>query len=216
MSAAADRQLENASPVPRESLRLRRFDFGLDQRLCLIDADRGAPIRAGRVIGAGERVAAARMVELDHRRAAVARMQLNAQVFRVLDHVGDADAERLRMAAPPLGVAAVEDRHVAAVAAGSIEEAPGRGVRLDRRHQFEKARADRQQRVDQAVFSDPGIAVADFEAQDRPNVGEDRLELASDQADLPQPQVIGHSGSMPYQSTREYRYTLPSLQEKFN
>src|SRR5260370_24721403 len=131
MSAAADRQLENASPVPRESLRLRRFDFGLDQRLCLIGADRGAPIRAGRVIGAGERVAAARMVELAHRRAAVARMQLNDQVFRVLDHVGDADAERLRVAAPPLEVAAAEDRNGADVTAGAIAEAPGREARLN-------------------------------------------------------------------------------------
>src|SRR6202011_2558021 len=63
---------------------------------------------------------------------------------------------------------------------------------------------------------DPGIAIADLEIQDRADVVDDRLELARDQADLPQPQGIDHFGSMPYQSTREYRYTLTSLQEKFN
>src|SRR5260370_36122256 len=121
-----------------------------------------------------------------------------------------------RRGAPPRGSAEVDDRHGAAVTAGAIEEAPGRGVRPNRRHHFEKAGGDRQQRVDEAVLGDPGIAIADIEAQDRPNVGDDRLELARDQADLPQPQVIGHFGSMPYQSTREYRYTLPRLREKVN
>src|SRR6202023_1183265 len=104
----------------------------------------------------------ARMIELDHRRAAVAWMQLNAEIFFVFDHIGDADAEAFRMAASPLGVAAVEDRHVAAVAAGAIEEASGRGVRLDRRDHFEKARADRQQRVDEPVFGDSGITKTDL------------------------------------------------------
>ena len=66
------------------------------QRLRHIVADRLLPIRPGRRIGAEDVVAALGVVELDEGGAAIARMQLHAMIRRVVDHVGDADADRFR------------------------------------------------------------------------------------------------------------------------
>src|SRR5437763_9189749 len=139
-----------------------------------------------------------RMIELDHGGAAVARMQLDAEIIVVPDHVGDADAERLRVAAAPLRIVAVEDHYVAAVTAGTLEKPPGSRIGFDRRHDLEKARADRKQRVDQAVFRDGGIAMADLDPENRPDVFENRFEPRRDKANLPDPQVItNRSASLP-------------------
>src|SRR5260221_7449860 len=84
---------------------------------------------------------------------------------------------------------------LAAVAAAPFEIAAGGRAVLDGRHDFEKARADREKRVDEAVFADIAVAVADREAEDVGEVGDGGLEGARDQTDLAQPQ-IGHGPSV--------------------
>ena len=86
-----------------------------------------------------------------------------------------------------VGIVAAEDRHIAAAAAGLVDEAPGRGAGLERRHHFEQNGIDRQQRVLQAVFGDVAVAVADVQPHDRGDIPTHGLEMRRHQADLPQP-----------------------------
>jgi hypothetical protein len=71
-----------------------------------------------------------------------------------------------------VGIVAAEDRHIAAAAAGLLDEAAGRGAGagLERRDYFEQNGVDRQQRVFEAVFGDVAIAVTDAEPHDGGNV----------------------------------------------
>ena len=85
-------------------------------------------------------------------------------IGRVIDDMGDADADFFGMPPAFIGIVAAEDRHVAAAAAGLVEKAPGRGARLKRRHHFQQDGVDRQQRVLQTIFGDVAVAVADVEA----------------------------------------------------
>ena len=82
---------------------------------------------------------------------------------------------------PPafVGIVAAEDRHVAAAAAGLVDEAPRRGARLKRRHHFQQDGVDRQQRVLQTVFGDVAVAVTDLEAHDAGDVGDHRLRCGA-------------------------------------
>jgi hypothetical protein len=69
--------------------------------------------------------------------------------------------DRVGVLAARVWIVAAEDRHVAAAAAGLVEETSRRGARLERRHHFQQDRVDRQQRVLQAVFRDIAVAVTD-------------------------------------------------------
>ena len=124
------------------------------------------------------------MIELDEGGAAIARVQLHAVIRRVRDHVGGAHADIVGMLAARIWIVAAEDRHVAAAAAGLVEEASRRGARLERRHHFQEDRVDRQQRILQAVFRDITVAVTDVEAHDLGNVRDHGLQMRRHQADL--------------------------------
>ena len=86
----------------------------------------------------------------------------------------------------PLGqrVFALDDDHVAAVAAAAFEITPGRGAAARRRHHFEEVAADRQQRVLQSELADPGIAVTDLKTEHGGDFGDRRVELRSDKYEL--------------------------------
>src|SRR3954463_15847887 len=124
--ALADGNSDDLAPVFGKGPRLRALHLHADQGLCHIVADRFLPVRAGRRIGAENIVAALGVVEFDERGAAIARMQLHAVIGRMIDDVGDADADLLGLLAALVRIVAAEDRHVAAAAAGLVEEASGR------------------------------------------------------------------------------------------
>src|SRR5689334_24222714 len=83
-------------------------------RLRLLYADVLLPVRPGWRIGAEHVVAALGVVELDEGGAAVARMQLHAEIGRVHDAIRRAYAHRIGSRAVRIGIVAAEDRHVAA------------------------------------------------------------------------------------------------------
>ena len=102
------------------------------------------------------------------------------------------------MLAARVGILAAEDRHIAAAAAGLVDEAPRRGARLERRHHFQQDGVDRQQRVLQPVFGDVAVAVADAEPHDLGDIRDHGLEMRRHQADLPQPHIAGRHLQWPW------------------
>src|SRR5579871_5600494 len=155
-------------------------------------ADEVGPLLAGWPPRPHAIVAAGRAAELDECGAAIARVQLGILVAVAIDHVGDADAHLLGVGLAPLRIAGLEDRHVAAVAAGALDEAATGGVRLDRRDDLEKIGAEHEQRILQPVGADIGIAITDLDAKDVVHVIDHGLELWRGEADLAKAKIIGH------------------------
>ncbi len=115
-------------------------------------------------------------------------MQLDSFVVTMRKRRGDAHTDPVQMLAPVSEVVGVENHHVAAVAAATLQVAAGRGAALQRRHHFDKAGAQRQQRV---VQPEPGhcrIAVAHPHGEHRADGVDHRIELLGDQAELAQAQ----------------------------
>src|SRR5260221_7738827 len=190
-----DRPLQDRAPARCQRCGIWALDLGPQQRAGDVAAQRGLPIRPGGMIGAVEALAAGRVIDFEHCAAGIARMELETSVALIFERVGDAHADRVHVPAAARYVVAVEDDHIAAVAPAAFEIAAGGRAVLDGRHDFEKARADRERRVDEAVFADIAVAVADREAEDVGEVGDGGLEGARDQTDLAQPQ-IGHGPSV--------------------
>src|ERR1700731_2339698 len=103
-------------------------------------------------------------------------MELESGIGLVAQWIGDAHADRVDVAAAALDVVAVEDDHIAAVAAAPFEIAAGARAAPGRRGHFEKARADWQQRPAPPVFADIAVAVAAREAEDFGEIGDGGLE----------------------------------------
>ena len=90
-------------------------------------------------------------------------------------------AHRVGISAAFVRIVAAEDRHVAAAAAGLLDEAAGRGAVLKRRDDLQHDRVDRQQRILEAVLCDVAVLVADGEAHDPGDLGDHRRKLRRDQ-----------------------------------
>ena len=105
-------------------------------------------------------------------------------VERHLEH--DADGELGEP--PPRGgeIVDLHDHHVAAVAAAALEEAAGRRVAGDRRHDLEKRVADGHDGVPQPERRDVRIAKRHLDAEDGGAVGDDGIEIARHERDLPE------------------------------
>src|SRR5262249_49343617 len=80
-------------------------------------------------------------IELDHRRPAIARVELHGAKTLMLDRVRRPHSERVGMAAAPFRIAAIEDRHIAANAVRALEEAAGL-LRPERRPRRRRARTE--------------------------------------------------------------------------
>ena len=110
------------------------------------------------------------LAELEKNRAAVFGMQLIALVAFAVDVVGNAHAEPLRTLRPRFRIVAVENQHVAAAASCPLQEPAGGGPRARRADDLEEpVGADGKKRILQPVFRDAAVAVAFFNAEERPD-----------------------------------------------
>src|ERR1700735_5491443 len=117
------RLLEDGAPVPPDARRVGALDDDLGEALADIGLDRVRPAGpAGRRIGAAQIFFAVGPVELDHRRAAIARMELYGVTAFGVDNVRGAPPQAVGMPAAPFRIVAIEDRHVAADSARTLEE----------------------------------------------------------------------------------------------
>src|SRR6185312_874534 len=183
---------DDLAPMLREPGGIRALHLDASDRLRHLLLDVLLPVGTGRRIGAEHVVAAVGVVELDEGGAAVAWMQLHAEIGRMRDAVCGAHAHRVGARAMGIGIVAAEDRHIAAAAAGLLDEAARRGAVAERRDHLQEDRVDRQQGVDETVFLDVTVAVTDLEPHDGGDIGYRRLEMRRDQTDLPQPHVGRH------------------------
>ena len=90
----ADGNAQNLPPMLGQPLRIGALHLDFRQRQRHVLPDRLLPVRPRRRIGPQHIVAAVGVIELDERRAAIARVQLHAVIGRVRDHVGGAHADR--------------------------------------------------------------------------------------------------------------------------
>ena len=85
-----------------------------------VEALPGVPVRASGPVGTVEPLVAFGAIELQHRRAAIGRVQLDTEERGVVHHMRDADAQRLDVRTAPFGVVGVENRHVASASTRAL------------------------------------------------------------------------------------------------
>ncbi len=110
----------------------------------------------------------------------------------VVDSVRGAHAQAVGMPAAPFRIVAIEDRHVAADSARTLEEAARRGIGLDGRDDLDEGEAEGKQRVFEAVPAHMRILIGELHPEDRLHIGNHARQILRHQADLPQAEIIGH------------------------
>ena len=105
------------------------------------------------------------------------------------DVLHDANPQRAELGAARVEVVAIDDAHVAAVAAAAIEVPACCGVVPDRRDDLQEGTAQRPERVVQAILAHAGIAEADLGREHGRQLPLDGLERAGDERDLAQAEI---------------------------
>ena len=127
-------------------------------------------------------------IDGEQRSPDIAWMQVQGEIalVRIAGLVGDTHAHALAMLAPLVDIIAVENHHIAAVAAKPIKIATGSGAVTERRHDLEEGIPDRHHHIVQAMLLDCRIPNADLQSKhigQRPAHG---LKVAGHQANLAQ------------------------------
>src|SRR5262249_1289280 len=119
--AAAEWAFQDLAPAPGDALGIGSLGFRGEKSGGGGGAARVLPIWSGRMIGAVKPLAARCVVELQHRAPGIARVELEPDIGAVIEGVGDADADLGHVPAAPLDIIAIDDQHIAAIAAPPLE-----------------------------------------------------------------------------------------------
>ena len=124
------------------------------------------------------------MIDLEKRAAGIAWMQLHARVLLLVELEHFAQAELRGAPLHRLVVAALQDHHVAAVAAAALEVAARGGAVLNRCDDFDELPAHREDRVVKPELADAGIDVTDLEPEHGAEIRGDAVAILRHQRDL--------------------------------
>src|SRR5712691_13046600 len=164
------RQLYNLTPAGGEVRRVRRLNLRRSDAAYDVGADRRLPIPACGKPGAVEFFAADLLIDFEKAAAGVAWVELHDAEFRLIVLQRLADAELRCAAFAGRVVIALEDDHVAAITATSVEVSSPRSAFANRRHHFEKLIAYREHRILQPEGCDFRVAIGDLKTEHLTNI----------------------------------------------
>jgi hypothetical protein len=190
VTALPKRPVENLRPATGERRGVVALQLGADDRVDHAARHVLAPARPGPVPRLGWR----RIVEREQGAAGILRVKVSAADLWQIGLPHGTDAERLEAGAIAIEIVALDDQHVAAVAAASLEIALRRGTRIDRRDDFEERVADRHHGVAQAELLHGGVVEGHFDAEHAREVADGGVQVARHDHELAEPHGVNPPG----------------------